>query len=106
MTESTEIYLNDIAFRSNALVDHGVTASLDEVHQHIEQGDIIEWVSEKGADMSILLSGEMDDVKSEVVRLLQEVSGAFQGRERRKLGVENNGLCLLIALTFEARLRL
>lgn len=102
MEKNTAIYLNDIALRTNGLVDGGANTSLDKVHEVIENGSIIKWLSDSGADMSILLSGEMDDVKAAVIDQLQRVANARKGSERRKLGVENNGYCLVIALVFEA----
>lgn len=102
MDENTKTYLSDIAFRVNMLVDGGATTSLDKVHEEIENGNVIEWLSDSGADMSILLSGKMDDEKAAVIDQFQRVANARKGNERRKLGVENNGFCLLIALVFEA----
>lgn len=102
MEKNTAIYLNDIAFRTNMLLDKGATTSLDKVHEVIENGSVVEWLSESGADMSILLSGKMDDEKAAVIDQLQRVANARKGSERRKLGVENNGYCLVIGLVFEA----
>ena len=98
MNERTKINLRDIAFQTNALVDGGATISLDKVHDEIEAGTIIKWLSDSGEDMSILLSDEMDDVKAAVVEVLRRVGNSLAGRERRKLGVENNGFCFLIGL--------
>jgi len=102
MNETTKTYLTDVAFRVNPLLDGGASTSLASVHEQIESGNIVEWLSEAGCDMSILLSGEMDDAKAAVIDQLQRVSNSLAGRERRKLGVENNGYCLLIGLVFEA----
>lgn len=102
MDKRTAIYLQDIAFRANSLVDNGKTVPLSTIHEAIEDRRIIEWLSDSGADMSLLLSGEMDDVKEAVLDVLERVANAFKGRERRKMGVENNGLCLLIGVVFQA----
>lgn len=63
MEDKRSIYLTDIAFRTNALLDRDEKASLQEVHQVIKQGLIIEWLRDRGCDMSILLFGSMDETK-------------------------------------------
>jgi hypothetical protein len=35
------------------------------------------------------------------VRHLQSIYGGYAGQERRKWGIENKGLCLLVAWTME-----
>lgn len=105
MDPLADTYLRDIGFRTMILIDDGQTASIAEVHEKIQSGQIIEWLSELGADMSILLSGKMDDAKDLTIKELQEVSTGFKGRERRKMGIENNGLCLLVNFVFQALLK-
>ena len=38
---------------------------------------------------------------NEVTKLLQNVLPAYEGRERRKMGITKNGLCFLIGLCAE-----
>ena len=54
-------------------------------------------------DLSLLLDREDDELNFEgnYVRHLQSIYGGYAGQERRKWGVENKGLCLLIAWTTE-----
>jgi hypothetical protein len=82
----------------NAAIDTGTydDVSLEEVHQHIENGDLFPYLAsrlEGNIDLSLLgerVSGEIND---ELGRILD----AYGGQERRKWGVENNGLCLVVA---------
>jgi hypothetical protein len=85
------------------LLDRGKTASFEEVYREIHSGTIIEWLHAKGAGMSILLSDTMSDAKALVVEALRQAAISRKGDERRKLGVENHGLCLVIALASEAK---
>ncbi|MBS0160739.1 MAG: hypothetical protein JSS26_19335 [Nitrospira sp.] len=103
MPDHRQIYLDDVIFRTNMLLDDGLSASFEEVHRAIQAGQIVEWLKEKGADMSILLSESMSDEKALVVEALKLASTSRKGQERRKLGVEHNGLCLVIALALEAK---
>lgn len=104
MPDHRQIYLDDIIFRTNMLLDRGLTATLEEVHREIQAGSIVEWLDARGADLSILLSETMSDEKVLVVEALKLVSTRRKGDERRKLGVECNGLCLVIALALEAKI--
>lgn len=103
MTDFRQTYLDEVIFRTNMLLDAGVSASFAEIHGAIQGEKIIEWLDEKGADMSILLSETMSDAKVLVVGALAQASISRKGQERRKLGVKNHGLCLLIALALEAK---
>jgi len=103
MSDHRQIYLDDVIFRTNMLLDRGLTASFEEVHVSIQAGRIIEWLDDKGADMSILLMDSMSDEKTLVVEALKLASTVRKGQERRKLGVQHNGLCLIIALASEAK---
>jgi hypothetical protein len=103
VTDLRQTYLDDLIFRTNSLLDRGLQASFDEVYRVIGNGMIIEWLQDKGADISILLSNSMSDAKGLVVAALSQAAISRKGQERRKLGVENNGLCLVLALASEAK---
>ena len=103
MPDHRQIYLDDVILRTNMLMDDGLAASFNEVHSAIRADCIIEWLNEKEADMSILLSESMSAEKALVVEALKLASAARKGQERRKLGVEKNGLCRIIALAPEAK---
>jgi hypothetical protein len=103
MTDLRQTYLDDLIFRINMLVDRGSQATFADVYRAIEDGTILEWLRDQGADMSILLSETMSDAKILVVEALKHAAEVRKGNERRKLGVQNNGLCLLIALAVDAK---
>jgi hypothetical protein len=103
VTDLRQTYLDDLIFRTNSLLDQGLETSFDDIYRVIGDGTIIEWLHDKGADMSILLSDTMFDAKGLVVAALSQAAFSRKGDERRKLGVANNGLCLIIALASEAK---
>ena len=103
MPDHRQIYLDDLIFRTNMLLDRNVSASFEDIYREIDGGTIIEWLRDKGTDLSILLSQTMADEKALVVAALAEAANSRKGQERRKLGVETNGLCLVIALALEAK---
>jgi hypothetical protein len=93
------IELTLLILQLNQLVDRelhkGVT--VEEAEHHIDVGDLFEWLGRK-------FEGEIDlsiyrdrPSAGEITDGLQAILGAYRGRERRKWGVENNGICLLIA---------
>lgn len=102
MNQDVKGQLMWIALWANALVDRGGKASFDDVHSKIGDGSIFNWLSDQGADMSIILSEPMSKERAEVLKLLQQVSVSLKGRERRKLAVQHNGYCLLVGLVLEA----
>jgi hypothetical protein len=95
LTELTFLILN-----LNSLVDggHHEATPMEEAKEHIDRGDVFEWLSEKfkgHIDLSIYRAD--GDARREITKGLHDILGAYRGRERRKWGVENNGICLLIA---------
>jgi hypothetical protein len=90
----------------NAAVDSGKyrDVSIAEVEQHIEGGDVLPWLQERlgrGIDLSLLLSPGWDAAARNLTEHLQDILGGYKGRERRKWGITNSGLCLLVAWTNE-----
>ncbi|MEC5424279.1 hypothetical protein QGM71_12330 [Virgibacillus sp. C22-A2] len=82
------------------LVDHGAAYSVEEVEKHIEEKDLIDWLeqeypfgSELGLDFSLFKKQHRDYLHEQYDSIL----GGYQGDERRKWGIENNGLTLLIS---------
>jgi hypothetical protein len=93
-----------LIFGLNHLVDYGFHegVTLDEVEQHIRKGDVLDWLGQRfegHIDVSVYLHNR--EAYREITTGLQEILGAYAGQERRKWGVKNNGICLLIAWTAE-----
>ena len=87
----------------NHLLDTGKydDITIEEVHEHIDSGTILQFLRERAGDDIFLLSA-LDcytDFEDFYVKYLQRFYGAYPGHEYQKYGVKNNGLCLLIAWT-------
>ena len=91
----------------NSLIDGGKydDITIDEVHQHIDKGTILRFLRERAGDdidLSIHLNtNTYDDFEDFYVKHLQSIYDAYAGQERRKWGIANMGLCLLVAWTNE-----
>lgn len=97
MKKSTTIieFINDINF----LLDKGITYSVEEVDNHIENKNVIDWLEEEfqfgtenGLDFSPFREAERKFLHSE----LESWYIGYAGQEGCKWGIENNGLCILI----------
>ena len=91
------IELTFLVLQLNAEVDAGRTATLAEVHQHISAGDLFEWLKQRFPQMDLSVNTAPGRDGAGIVSELQALQGGYRGSERGKWGVENNGLCLLIA---------
>ncbi len=89
--------LTCLTFQLNALIDQGLSIPLKEVKSLCKEKRIIEELDRKfpfketGLDLSSLKRGtreELDEIFYDM---------AITVNERRKFGIENNGLCLLVA---------
>ena len=83
--------------------------TITQVNEHIENRDVLRWLADtaKGdIDLSFLLGsdahGDFDRMYSNFLQHMRQVYG---GDERRKWGVQQLGICLLIAWTCEAMLQ-
>lgn len=86
------------------LLDKGISFSIDEVNRHIENKDVVNWLeqefpfgSENGVDFSLFKQPHRDYIHNE----LESYWGGYAGDERRKWGIENNGLCILLSWSIE-----
>ncbi len=95
------INLCSLILNLNAAIDAGETATLEEAKAHISQGDVFDWLRlTYKLDVGLLQDPDQRD-GLEIVRGLQEICGGYSGQERRKWGIENNGLALLLAWSNE-----
>ncbi|WP_324718014.1 hypothetical protein U7230_07045 [Carboxydochorda subterranea] len=83
-------------------VDHGLSYPVAEVKQHIVDRSLIPWLKtevqgEGSVDLSLFDAEETEFLHEGYVSML----AARAGEERRKWGIENNGLCLLISWATE-----
>ena len=93
--------LTIIILELNAAVDsrNYDDITVEEANQHIEAEDVVEWLSGRvpEADLSLLTP----DLRKEYHSGLAELRATYAGDERDQWGVQNRGLCLLIAWTNE-----
>jgi len=100
MTQTTLIDLTQLIFDLNHLIDSGLHQgiSIDEVHQHIDDGDVFSWLEAKFPDeMRYNINKHFPEVSAEIGANLKASHDAYAGSEDRKMGVSNNGICLLLA---------
>jgi hypothetical protein len=83
----------------NQLVDagHHTGVTLDEVEDRIEYGDLFPWLGKRFADHHIDFHLSIYDraTLNEIENGLFDICAVNRGRERRKWGIEKNGICLL-----------
>jgi hypothetical protein len=82
-----------------SLLDAGKKLDMDNTHTHIRNNTIFSWIQEKFPEKINLSEYSVSD--------LSYMEGQFSTwshviDERRKMEVEHNGLCLLIAYCIEA----
>ena len=92
--------LTFLAFYLNSALDTGRYADItcDEVQAEVERGTIFDFLADrlgKDMDLSILDDAKRSALCAEWLDMLRSVSA------RRKFGVENNGLCLLMSYCLE-----
>lgn len=83
-----------MGFYFNSLVDSGEILDLKETHQKLREGKLFEWLLSKYSeqlDISLYTSEELNDME----KFFQGLSETTD--ESRKMGIVNNGLCLLVA---------
>jgi hypothetical protein len=95
-----------ILFGLSVLMDSGKCddVTLDDVKQHAEKGDLIAFLTEKGG--GIFASGflklpDWADFVRWYVNEIADLCHSMHDRERRKYGIKNRGICLLISYTAE-----
>lgn len=98
----TLVFLVHLIQEMNHVLDNEVSVGLtiSEVESHIEAGDLIPFLRQrlKGKCDLSLFDNEMAEKINEG---MAEILDGYKGRERRKWGVQNNGICLVIAWTSE-----
>jgi len=100
--------LTYLILQLNRMLDSGKYdgITIEEVHRHIDDRSVLQWLRQIGKG-DIDLSSHLDtdtygNFEELYANYLQNMSGGYAGNERRKWGVENRGLCFLIAWTNEA----
>jgi hypothetical protein len=82
---------------------NGDDITLEDIKKHARAGDLIEFLTEKSGGMfaSGFLEGPNKEFADWYVAQIRENCNAMDGREQRKYGIKNRGICLLISYTAE-----
>lgn len=93
--------LTYLIFELNMLVDEGKSMPLKETKQLCQEKRIFEELERRfpSEETDLNLSLLKPEVRKELSDIFEDMAIAIN--EKRKLGVENNGLCLLIAYAQE-----
>ena len=96
--------LTFVGFAVNSAIEDGDgDVSFADVYKSLEQGRLLEMLNEKipnQFDFSLFKQGTEQNVW--LNQVLLDAAVAFQGRERRKSGIQESGLHLVIVLILEA----
>jgi len=91
----------------NQLIDSGKynDITIAQVSEQIEKKNVIEYLKKKTGNDSDFSLFRSDGSYAEYIKhyneQLYQLHGGYAGNERRKWGIENSGLCLLVAWTNE-----
>lgn len=102
MRLSTLTYLG---FEVNALWDAcpDVELSLSEVHEAAKAERLVALLEERFSDsIDVGLITMQPAELAGLEKALSDAASALEGREKRKVGVRDSGLCLVMALVLEA----
>jgi hypothetical protein len=95
------VNLTYIILELNSALDTGRYDDLpmNEALENIAHGNVVSWLKRTVPDVDLSLLSER--TAFEYQSALADIQAAYGGKERRKWGVENRALCLLIAWTNE-----
>lgn len=94
-----------IGFETTAILDGcpDFDLSFQQVHEAAQRRKLVPLLQERfgeDADLSLLVMNPRELADTE--QALSLAAEVLQGRESRKTGVANSGLCLVLAIVFEA----
>lgn len=91
----------------NSLIDTGkyTDISIADVHRAIEAGRVLRFLADRcgnDIDLSLHVGSDAYGNFEEVYEAeMQDIYGGYGGQERRKWGVKNSGLCMILGWTNE-----
>ncbi|WP_440030202.1 hypothetical protein [Chromobacterium amazonense] len=90
----------------NSLIDSGKYNSIEisDVHKAIKRKSLLRYLKEEcknDIDLSGHLGKTYGDFETYFENAIHQIYGGYAGEERRKWGVQNLGLCLVLAWTNE-----
>lgn len=96
-----------LILRINGLIDSGKhkDITISDVHSAIEKKGLLRFIKKKcGSDIDLSIhldSTAYGDFENFYEQRISQIYDGYAGNERRKWGVENYGLCLVLAWTNE-----
>ena len=95
--------LSYAAFNLTAAIDEGHIHKItfDELYREIENGNLINFLKDRLNDCDWSLLGPESDQGPAFVEALQRLPNVLRGNERRKLGIQYSGVCLLLSFCIE-----
>lgn len=78
--------------------------SIADIHRHIEDGTVLDFIAnlDEAHELKGIMASELwKGFDKFYVQSLQSIYFAYAGDERRRWGIENSGICLLLAWTNE-----
>lgn len=98
----TLVDLTFLQFQVLSLIDadRHKDVTFEEVKKALQAGRLFDWLNTRfhgEVDTSLYRDAQI----KEVTDALNEAAGGLAGRERKKMGIENSGLCLLAGLINE-----
>lgn len=99
--------LTTLILQINSLIDSQKynQITISHIHEAIESGRLLRFIKEKcGSDLDLsihLESGAYGNFEKFYEEKMQQIYNGYAGGERRKWGVSNLGLCLVLAWTNE-----
>lgn len=101
-------FLTIIILEINSLIDTQKynSITINEIEKEIENMNVLEFLNNKAsdnADFSLVLTEDTSSKRflKKYYEELKDICLVYKGDERRKWGIENLGLCLLLAWTYE-----
>ena len=97
-----------LLLKLNSLQDSGKYSdiTIDDIHNASNDRNVLGFLSEKAGndlDLSLYFEGKAlgEDFEASFEHDFFETAGGVQGRERKKMGVENFGICFAIAVVID-----
>lgn len=97
--------LTYLGFETTAVWDScpDIELSFDEVHTAAEKGALVKLLTTRFGDAIDLSLFELDKKElADTEAALSQAAAGLCGRERRKTGVSESGICLVMAIILEA----
>ena len=88
-------HLTFLIIQLNSVIDGGLHegVGLAEAKEAIRTGTVFSWLGQRfSGQIDVSIYGANSDARDGISKALQDLLGGYDGSERRKWGVENNGI--------------